>query len=54
MLRVGMDAAVFLRFTRMCRNILLTLSILLCSILLPVHWTFSQDPAADPTSDDQK
>jgi calcium permeable stress-gated cation channel len=34
---VGMDAAIFMRFTRMCRNLFLVLSILGCTILLPVH-----------------
>ncbi|KAL2139713.1 hypothetical protein VTI28DRAFT_4846 [Corynascus sepedonium] len=36
---VGMDAAVFLRFTRMCRNIFLVLSLFGCAILIPVNWT---------------
>ncbi len=36
---VGMDAALFLRFTRMCRNIFVILSILGCSILIPINWT---------------
>ncbi|MCJ1307496.1 hypothetical protein MMC25_001142 [Agyrium rufum] len=35
--KVGMDAAVFLRFTRMCRNIMLVLSLLGCGILIPTH-----------------
>ncbi|KAH8201577.1 hypothetical protein TruAng_004269 [Truncatella angustata] len=35
----GLDAAVFLRFARMCRNIFLVLAILGCSILIPVNWT---------------
>lgn len=33
----GLDAAVFMRFTLMCRNIFLVLSVLGCSILLPVY-----------------
>lgn len=36
-LQVGLDATIFLRFTRMCRNIFLTLSVIGCSILLPVY-----------------
>ncbi|KAK4140377.1 uncharacterized protein C8A04DRAFT_15013 [Dichotomopilus funicola] len=35
---VGMDAAVFMRFTRMCRNIFLALSLFGCAILIPVNW----------------
>ncbi|KAK3943278.1 protein OSCA1 [Diplogelasinospora grovesii] len=36
---VGMDAAIFMRFTRMCRDMLLVLSVLGCCILIPVNWT---------------
>ena len=39
--KVGLDAAVFLRFTRMCRNMFLALSIAGCGILIPVHVTKS-------------
>ena len=35
--KVGLDAAVFLRFTRMCRNMLVILSVVGCGILIPVH-----------------
>ncbi|EAQ88310.1 hypothetical protein CHGG_04929 [Chaetomium globosum CBS 148.51] len=35
---VGMDAALFIRFTRMCRNIFLVLSVLGCAILIPIYW----------------
>ena len=35
--KVGLDAAVFLRFTKMCRDIFLFLSIAGCGILMPVH-----------------
>ncbi|KAL2177099.1 uncharacterized protein P884DRAFT_24195 [Thermothelomyces heterothallicus CBS 202.75] len=43
---VGMDAAVFLRFTRMCRNIFLVLSLLGCAILVPINWAnFAADEA---------
>lgn len=34
---IGMDATVFLRFVRMCRNMFLTLSITGVGILLPIH-----------------
>jgi calcium permeable stress-gated cation channel len=35
----GLDAAVFLRFTKMCRDIFLILSVLGCGILIPINWT---------------
>jgi hypothetical protein len=35
---VGLDAAIFMRFTRMCRNIFLILTVLGCAILIPVNW----------------
>ncbi len=38
---VGMDAALFLRFTRMCRNIFVILSVLGCAILIPINYTNS-------------
>lgn len=41
---VGMDAAIFLRFTRMCRNILVLLSILGCAILIPINYTNFSPP----------
>ena len=39
--KIGLDAAIFLRFTRMCRNILLVLTPVGCGILIPVHITQS-------------
>lgn len=39
--RVGLDATIFLRFTRMCRNIFVILTILGCGILIPVYLTLS-------------
>ncbi|KAK4158077.1 hypothetical protein C8A00DRAFT_28975 [Chaetomidium leptoderma] len=47
---VGMDAAIFMRFTRMCRNIFLVLSLLGCTILIPINWTnwVIFDPEKDP------
>ncbi|KAL2021308.1 hypothetical protein VTK56DRAFT_7279 [Thermocarpiscus australiensis] len=35
---VGMDATIFMRFTRMCRNIFVILSVLGCAMLIPVNW----------------
>ena len=35
--KVGLDAAIFLRFIKMCRNMFLVLSILGCAILIPVN-----------------
>lgn len=35
--KVGLDAAIFLRFTRMCRNIFLSLSVLGLAVLIPVN-----------------
>jgi calcium permeable stress-gated cation channel len=35
--KVGLDAAVFLRFLKMCRNMFLVLSVFGCGILIPVH-----------------
>ena len=37
----GMDATIFMRFTRMCRNIFLVLAVVGCAILLPVFYTKS-------------
>jgi hypothetical protein len=34
---MGLDAAVFLRFTRMCRNIFLSISVIGCAILIPIN-----------------
>lgn len=34
----GMDAAIFMRFTKMCRNIFLVLSVVGCGILLPTFY----------------
>lgn len=39
---VGLDAAVFLRFTKMCRNIMIILSIIGCLIMIPVNISQSQ------------
>lgn len=34
---IGLDATVFLRILRMCRNIFLTLSVIGCGILIPIN-----------------
>ena len=39
--KVGLDAAVFLRFTRMCRNMFLATAFLGCGILIPIHTLLS-------------
>ncbi len=36
---VGLDATIFLRFTLMCRNILLVITVLGCGILIPINLT---------------
>jgi len=45
----GMDAAIFLRFTRMLRNMFLTMAILGCAILCPVYWSLSSNQEFDQT-----
>ncbi|CAI7617910.1 unnamed protein product [Penicillium discolor] len=39
---VGLDAAIFLRFTKMCRNIFIFLSIIGCLVMIPVNVTQSK------------
>ncbi|EHK24230.1 uncharacterized protein TRIVIDRAFT_30589 [Trichoderma virens Gv29-8] len=39
--QIGMDATVFLRVMRMCRNMFLVLAIIGISVLVPVHYTKS-------------
>ncbi|KAJ5793679.1 hypothetical protein N7457_000278 [Penicillium paradoxum] len=39
---VGLDAAIFLRFTKMCRNIFILLSIIGCLVMIPVNVTQSK------------
>ena len=39
MTHVGLDATIFLRFTRMCRNMFLVLSLVGCCVLIPTHLT---------------
>lgn len=38
---IGLDATVFLRFTKMCRNIFIILSIIGCGVMIPVNLTQS-------------
>ena len=46
---VGMDATIFLRFTRMCRNIFVILTVLGCGILIPINVKYV-DQATKPES----
>src|SRR5690242_15684377 len=39
--RIGLDATVFLRFARMCRNMFITLAIFGCAIIIPVNIIYS-------------
>lgn len=39
---IGLDATIFLRFTKMCRNIFIFMSIIGCSIMIPVNLTQSK------------
>lgn len=38
---IGLDAMIFLRFTRMCRNIFVILSVVCCLVMIPVNITQS-------------
>ncbi|KAI9892388.1 MAG: Transmembrane protein 63C [Vezdaea aestivalis] len=44
--KIGMDATIFLRFTRMCRNIFLVLSVIGCLVMIPVNRASSQKSIA--------
>lgn len=37
----GMDAAIFMRFGEMCRNVFTCMSVAACAILIPVNWSLS-------------
>ncbi|KAJ5674184.1 hypothetical protein N7462_009623 [Penicillium macrosclerotiorum] len=39
---VGLDAAIFIRFTKMCRNIFILISIIGCMVMIPVNVTQSK------------
>lgn len=45
--RIGLDATVFLRFTKMCRNIFLVLSIIGCAVMIPVNLSQSSKGLTD-------
>ncbi|CAI7635422.1 unnamed protein product [Penicillium glandicola] len=47
---VGLDAAIFLRFTKMCRNIFIFLSIIGCLVMIPVNVTQSKGSTDATTS----
>jgi hypothetical protein len=47
---VGLDAAIFLRFTKMCRNIFIFLSIIGCLVMIPVNVTQSKEPSDSTAS----
>ncbi|KAK2786250.1 hypothetical protein FQN53_006804 [Emmonsiellopsis sp. PD_33] len=47
---IGLDATLFLRFTRMCRNILLVLSVIGCCIMIPINVTQSEKTIAQGLS----
>lgn len=47
---VGLDAALFLRFTKMCRNILICMSIIGCAVMIPVNLTQATDFGDDTKS----
>lgn len=38
-LQIGLDATIFLRFTRMCRNIFLLVTAVGCGVLIPINLT---------------
>ncbi|KAM7216938.1 protein OSCA1 [Rhypophila decipiens] len=44
---VGMDATVFLRFIRMCRNMFVIMAVLGCSILIPTNMKNNAFPESD-------
>lgn len=48
-----MDAAIFIRFTKMCRNIFLTIAVLGSAVLLPIYWT-KNERSPDPAAEDDK
>ncbi|KAJ4332025.1 hypothetical protein N0V87_008702 [Didymella glomerata] len=39
--RIGMDATVFLRFVRMCRNMFITLAVFGCAVIIPINIIYS-------------
>lgn len=49
---IGMDATVFLRIARMCRNMFTCLAIVACAILIPVNVIYSTTPVGGKKTDD--
>ncbi|PKY08363.1 DUF221-domain-containing protein [Aspergillus campestris IBT 28561] len=47
---IGLDAAIFLRFTKMCRNIFICLSIIGCGVMIPLNLTQSNMSSRDTLS----
>ena len=48
--KVGLDATIFLRFLKMCRNMFLALTIAGCGILIPIHIAYSDLGNANPAT----
>lgn len=47
--QVGLDATIFLRFLRMCRNIFVVIALLGCVIMIPLNLTLRNHFAAEPS-----
>ena len=47
---IGLDAAIFLRFTKLCRNIFICLSIIGCGVMIPLNLTQSNMSSRDTLS----
>jgi hypothetical protein len=45
---VGLDATIFLRVLRMCRNIFLIVAVVGCAILIPINVSKGAPPAGQP------
>jgi len=52
--KVGLDAAVFMRFARMCRNIFAILTVIGCGILIPVYLVSGNEYTYTPPSGNSK
>lgn len=48
-LQVGLDATIFLRFLRMCRNMFITIAVLGCGIIIPINMTMAETYGTPPT-----
>ncbi|KAH7310522.1 hypothetical protein B0I35DRAFT_75465 [Stachybotrys elegans] len=51
--QIGMDATIFLRFVRMCRNMFIVLAMLGLAILVPIHWDNWNDIAEHGAAPEQ-